>query len=72
MILTISDVGDVEILKPLHGEPALLVPVVTERGQRLDLRFNPAGYHKLDQFLAALSTLASQTPEVKQLGEPLQ
>lgn len=71
MIVNIIDVDDVEFLNPIHGEPALLVPVRTESGQSLELRFDTSGSRKLWQFLTALAELEATSPEVKPLGEPL-
>ena len=71
MMVSISEVGDVELLKPLHADEVLLVPVVTDDGQCFELRLNRESYRKIGQFLVALAALAAETPQSKPLGEPL-
>jgi len=50
----VLEVGDVEFLRPIHGDLALLVPVVMESGQRFDLRFDAQGSRKIWEFLSAV------------------
>lgn len=51
-ILGIRQVNDVEILRPWNGELVMLVSAVTESGEPVELRFKPAGYQKIWEFLS--------------------
>jgi hypothetical protein len=50
----VLEVGDVEFLKQVHGDLALLVPVVMESGQRFELRFDAQGSRKIWEFLSVI------------------
>lgn len=54
MMMIISKVGDVELLQPLNGKRMLLVPVVTDSGDAIELRFDEAGLQKIWEFLSVL------------------
>ncbi|WP_407166595.1 hypothetical protein [Bradyrhizobium sp. ORS 111] len=72
MILSISEVGEIEFVRPLHGEAYLIIPVDLEDGDHIDVKLSIDVCKRVQSYLTAMGRHIAVIGSSKPLGEPLQ